>query len=247
MTQQQDVIAAIRAKMAAIERGETLANESDSTDAASNATLHRASIRSNICTSSNRLRSQVAGGNFDAEVRRPFRFSSISNKTRTDSNEARRKEKPLDRQAAMRKIERLCSMREQASSSLRQRLIRDGFPEDIASDAVQRALDCGLVDDSRYADALVRSRLAAGKGRAGIARELNALGIDPYGINAFVEAEELGDDIEIDRAVRLIERKPPHAKNARDAAYRRLVGKGFSSSVASSAARIWWESAQQER
>lgn len=142
----------------------------------------------------------------------------------------------------MRKIERLCSLREQASAALRERLVRDGFSEKVAEEAVARAVECGLVDDARFADVLVRCRLAAGKGCAGIARELASHGIDPAHVESYLDAAEAGSDAELSRALDLLERKPPRAKNAREAAYRRLVGKGFSSSIASSAARTWWGS-----
>lgn len=146
-----------------------------------------------------------------------------------------------DPAAAFRKIERLCLVREQASEQLRQRLARDGFEPDAVETAVARALACGLVDDSRFADVLVRSRLAQGRGRRGIAAELEALGIDADGVEALAAGD--GDDAgEVDRALALLDRKPPRAKNRRDAAYRRLAGKGFSASVSSTAARLWCES-----
>ena len=51
-----------------------------------------------------------------------------------------------------------------------------------------------------------------------------------------------GDDAgELARALAVLDRRPPRAKNLRDAAYRRLVQKGYGSSVASSAARRWCE------
>lgn len=146
-----------------------------------------------------------------------------------------------DPAAAFRKIERLCLVREQAGEQLRQRLARDGFEPDAVETAVARALACGLVDDSRFADVLVRSRLAQGRGRRGIAAELEALGIDADGVEALAAGD--GDDAgEVDRALALLDRKPPRAKNRRDAAYRRLAGKGFSASVSSTAARLWCES-----
>ena len=44
-----------------------------------------------------------------------------------------------------------------------------------------------------------------------------------------------GDDAgELARALAVLDRRPPRAKNLRDAAYRRLVQKGYGSSVASS-------------
>ena len=82
-----------------------------------------------------------------------------------------------DAEKAFRKIERLACAREQASAALRRRLVREGFSEEDAAAAVARAVACGLVDDRRYADVLVRSRLARGKGRRGIAAELAELGI----------------------------------------------------------------------
>lgn len=144
---------------------------------------------------------------------------------------------------AFRKIERLACVREQASEALRRRLTREGFCEEAVEEAVARALACGLVDDLRYADVLVRSRLSQGKGRRGIVAELEDLGIAVEEVASLAEGEEAGDDAsEISRAIALLERKPPRSKNAREAAYRRLVQKGYGSSVASSAARQWHES-----
>lgn len=148
-----------------------------------------------------------------------------------------------DAEKAFRKIERLACAREQASAALRRRLVREGFSEEDAAVAVARAVACGLVDDRRYADVLVRSRLAQGKGRRGIAAELAELGIDAEGVAALAEGGQGdGDDAgELARALAVLDRRPPRAKNLRDAAYRRLVQKGYGSSVASSAARRWCE------
>lgn len=145
-------------------------------------------------------------------------------------------------QEAFQKIVRLVRMREQASVALRQRLVRENFSEEAIDGALARAVACGLVDDRRYADVLVRSRLSQGRGRRGIAAELASLGVDASEVDAFTEQELVGDDSEeIERAVAVLERKPPRSKNRRDAAYRRLVQKGYSSAVASSAARRWCE------
>lgn len=142
---------------------------------------------------------------------------------------------------AFRKIERLACSREQASEALRRRLARDGFSAEAAEAAVGRAVSCGLVDDRRYADVLVRSRLAQGRGVQGIRAELSSLGIEPPCEDGF--AGELSDDhdSEVERALGVLERKPPRAKNARAAAYRRLMQKGFGAAVSTAAARIWHE------
>lgn len=144
--------------------------------------------------------------------------------------------------SAFAKIQRLLCIREHASTLLVRRLIANGFDEHIAAEAVQRAIDCGLVSDERYADVLVRSRLSQGKGLRGIAYELEQAEIDPYSVPAYQEAllHDSGPD-ELDRALTVLKTKPPKAKRIREAAYRKLVQKGYDSSVAASAARIFAE------
>ena len=145
-------------------------------------------------------------------------------------------------QQAFAKIQRLLCIREHASTLLRKRLIANGFDEHVAFEAVQRAVDCGLVCDERYADVLVRSRLSQGKGLRGIAFELEQADIDPCSVPAYQDAlsNENGPD-ELTRALCLLDAKPPKAKRTREAAYRKLVQKGYASSVAASAARIFEE------
>lgn len=145
--------------------------------------------------------------------------------------------------AAFQRIVRLASRSEQASSKLRARLLKEGFPEASVEPAIERALACGLVDDARYAEVLVRSRISQGRGRQGIALELEKLDIDFPDLDAIFE--ECGQT-EVERALDLLDRRPPQAKNARAAAYRRLVQKGYGSEVASSASRLWCEARERE-
>lgn len=188
-----------------------------------------------------RLRARVdaiAGGRAD-EVFAPRPSCSVAGQTAEELSSAER-EQGSEAERAFRKIERLACTREQASVALRRRLTREGFPEEAVEEAIERALACGLVDDLRYADVLVRSRLAQGRGRQGIAAELADLGIDPDAVEALAESDE-GCDREVERALEVLERRPPRAKNKRDAAYRRLVQKGFGAAAASTAARLWSE------
>lgn len=141
---------------------------------------------------------------------------------------------------AFRKIERLACRREQASEALRRRLVREGFEEEAVEEALGHAMRCGLVDDGRYAEVLVRSRLAQGRGRRGIAAELAGLGIDAEAVAPLSDGFE-GDEGEVERALDLLDRKPPRSKNRREAAYRRLVQKGFAADAAVTAARLWCE------
>lgn len=161
------------------------------------------------------------------------RFFEQSEQSDTDRDQA---------DSAFAKIQRLLCIREHASALLHKRLIASGYDDRIASEAVQRAINCGLVSDERYADVLVRSRLSQGKGLRGIAFELEQAGIDPQTVPAYQEAvfRDSGPD-ELARALSLLAAKPPKAKRIREAAYRKLVQKGYESGVAASAARIFAE------
>ena len=168
-------------------------------------------------------------GNFENDGR----FFEQSEQSDTDRDQA---------DSAFAKIQRLLCIREHASALLHERLIASGYDDRIASEAVQRAINCGLVSDERYADVLVRSRLSQGKGLRGIAFELEQAGIDPQTVPAYQEAvfRDSGPD-ELARALSLLAAKPPKAKRIREAAYRKLVQKGYESGVAASAARIFAE------
>lgn len=146
---------------------------------------------------------------------------------------------------AFKKIKRLACVQEQASVALRRRLLREGFSDAAVEKALSRALRCCLVDDSRYADVLVRSRLSQGKGRRGIERELANLGLLDKVYDQLYDFDGADEhSVEFDRALALLRQKPPRSKRPREAAYRRLVQKGYSSAIASSAARAWYESCQ---
>lgn len=172
-----------------------------------------------------------------------------------------------DETRAFEKITRLACSRERGSRELIDRLVRDGFSREVAESAVQRALDCGLINDTRYGAVLIRTRVAQGRGRKGIEDELERAGIaasdipgwpeeffsvddfDPFRVNANAEDDvvvcsfgsESSDEQEIERALALLRRKPPRSKNVQASAYRKLVTKGYSTSVASAATRRFME------
>lgn len=155
---------------------------------------------------------------------------------------APRTKKPLDDspENAFQRLVRLCNQQERSSSEVKQRLLRIGFSEDNATAAVERAVRCGLVDDARYADILVRSRVSQGRGLSGIATELKKQGIDPDEVQAYADAlEEIDDEQELQRAIEFLNRHPSHSKNLVASAYRKLVTKGYRSSIALEAAKRW--------
>lgn len=176
-------------------------------------------------------------------------------------------ERTEDETRAFEKVTRLACARERGSRELADRLVLDGFSREVAKSAVQRALDCGLIDDMRYGAVLIRTRVSQGRGRKGIEDELERAGIaasdipgwpeeffsvddfDPFRVNANAEdgvvgcsfGSESSDEQEVERALALLRRKPPRSKNIQASAYRKLVTKGYSTSVASAATRRFME------
>ncbi|WP_165044167.1 regulatory protein RecX [Adlercreutzia sp. ZJ138] len=158
----------------------------------------------------------------------------------TRSEVSRKAERTYTEEDAFRRITRVSVRREQSTAGMLRKLEHEGFSSDVAHSAVDRAVRCGLLDDTRFADVLVRSRLAQGKGRAGIARELESEDIDPATVEAFAETD-LGDSHEFKRARTALLAHPPRSKNQREGAYRFLMRKGFDSHISAVVAREWSE------
>ena len=146
-----------------------------------------------------------------------------------------------DASQALKKIVDLVNVSDRSELSVRERLSQCGFEEAAIEEAVSRAKDYGFIDDMRFAEVLIRSRIAQCKGSAGIERELAKNGIDPSSIEGWPYEYEVDDEVELDQALSFLDRKPPKSKNLREGAFRKLVQRGFPISVASTAARMWTE------
>ncbi|WP_276916020.1 regulatory protein RecX [Parvibacter caecicola] len=146
-------------------------------------------------------------------------------------------EKPKDAQAAYQRILRIVATREQSSAKVREKLLRAEFPPDAAEEAIERAQRLGVIDDARYCDALIRSALRNDKGVEGVLREAVFLGVNLEALDSYQAYLEDGEEGQLSRACAYLEAHPVRSKNQRDGAFRKLVSRGFSVSVASAAAR----------
>lgn len=185
------------------------------------------------------------GGEGDLDVEGPRPGARGARKTRKapgKSGGSRTVEFSED--SAFSRIARLANVSEQCSEKLRRRLLREGWSADQVEGALSRAKSCLLVDDDRFAAVFVRSRLAQRRGEDGILFELKGLGFDEGAVLDLIDAEraEACYGSEVERALELLEAKPPKSKNLHDGAFRKLVGAGFGTSVASEASTAYCES-----
>ena len=172
------------------------------------------------------LKSEIAAIESGGEVKRP-----LPDKAKREAGKD-----------AFSKIVALVNVCDRSEKALRERLAQAEFSESEIEDAVERAKRCGIIDDLRYADILIRSRLNQGKGAVGIERELREQGVDIDQVAGWPFGFGVDDESERQRALAFLEAHPSRSKNKREGAYRKLVQKGYASSIAASAARTWAES-----
>lgn len=125
--------------------------------------------------------------------------------------------------------------------------LRERFSEDEAEAAVERLAGLGLLDDRDYAERFVRDRFdRAGYGPHRIRRDLLRKGVDSTVADIAIQSAVSADD-ERHKAIDVLERfrrRRPSVREDSDAredreaarseaqaAYRHLIGKGFSASL----------------
>jgi regulatory protein len=137
---------------------------------------------------------------------------------------------PAERSCAHQRSLRALAQRDQTAAGLERRLAEEGYPVWISKEAVARLTEAGLLDDTRFAEAYVRTRVRQGFGRRRIADELAQRGVDPETI-AEALASDYGED-DVDRALALLRGHMPSNRGERERAVRRLVSRGFDLAVA---------------
>jgi len=135
-------------------------------------------------------------------------------------------ELPLAKERALK----LLGYRERSAFEVHRKLRDSGFPESVSLAVVQRFSDIELIDDERFASAWTRSRRAGGYGERRIARELAQKGVDPILITAVLETDDGSD--ETGRALTALGARVPRDRADGQRLIKRLLGRGFSLSIA---------------
>ena len=140
---------------------------------------------------------------------------------------------------ARKKALRLLEHMDRTEKGLTDRLLRAGFSEELAEDAVSYVKDYGYINDRRYALNYIMYRIHD-KSRQKIFQELSGKGIDRQTIqDAWEEAEELEAPDEHALLLSQIEKKYPPDTEIDERQMRRLLGyfarRGFRQSEITSA------------
>lgn len=141
---------------------------------------------------------------------------------------------------------RLLTYRERSVSELRERLAEDGYSLGVIDSVVERLREIGLVDDERFARSFARNLTQVrGLGRMRAQRELASRGID-----AALTTDALDDalplEVEARTAAMLARVFAARTGATRDKVAARLARRGYSASIALSAARDAIESAAHD-
>jgi regulatory protein len=142
---------------------------------------------------------------------------------------------------AFERIIRLCAVRDRSVQELRERLASDGYMHETIDGCLKRAVDCGLVDDRRFSESLIRSRLRAGKGESIVRRDLKKHGIVPEELEGWPDSYGMDEVAQEERALALLDGYSSPSKDIWAAAFRYLSAKGYSKSIVTRVVRIWIE------
>lgn len=140
--------------------------------------------------------------------------------------------KPIDPKTQALK---LLARREHSARELKRKLAARGLSEDDAAAAVAHAANEGWQSDTRYAEMLVRSRVANGYGPVRIEAELEVAGVPVEQIRAALDAADVDWRALAAEAHAKKFRSLPKTSAERAKQYRYLQGRGFDGSQISAA------------
>lgn len=139
---------------------------------------------------------------------------------------------------------RLLNHRDRSRHELGRRFLEDGYSEIATESVLERFQELGYIDDQRYADGLVRAKVASGWGRTRVRNALRTAGIDEAIAELAFDREYPADDLE--RARDIAARHPVTDRRGAARLADRLVRRGFDPSIARSVAFEAMESGPED-
>ncbi|MCR5393043.1 MAG: recombination regulator RecX [Olsenella sp.] len=140
------------------------------------------------------------------------------------------------RKCAMERAAALVDRRDYSEEELSARLKRDGYAPQTVEYTCRRSVECGLVDNARFADAFIRSKLSQGWGRVRIERELSRRGVDTADVPGWPDLY-LTQESEEETAYELASRRRLTGKHDYEKLVRFLSTRGFPLGLATRTAR----------
>lgn len=137
---------------------------------------------------------------------------------------------------AMDRVAKLVDRRDYSSKEAADKLRQDGYGAKVVEATIARATEAHLIDDCRFAEVYVRTKVYAGWGMRRIERELSRRGIEAQDLPGW-PYEYLDPEDERSRALDVARRHRVSGKNQLQKMVRFLVGRGFSTAVAYDVAR----------
>ncbi len=146
------------------------------------------------------------------------------------------KVKELSRTVGRTRLNELIDKRDYSEKEAFKKLRQDGYTADIAQELVDRARECGLIDDVRFAKSFIRFKLSCGWGTKKISYELARRGVDVKEVPGWPD-EFFEDESEYELAYKAASKKRITGKNDYQKIVRFLGSRGFSFGVSASVAR----------
>lgn len=131
---------------------------------------------------------------------------------------------------AVSRLRGLVDRRDYSRLEAERKLKEDGYWPPVIEDVLTRACAGRLLDDGRFAETFIRSKVSAGWGPVRIERELARRGIAVDEVPGW--REEFLEEDEEQRAWELVERRSVPSKNPYEKTVRFLVSRGFGYDIA---------------
>lgn len=132
-------------------------------------------------------------------------------------------------------VNTLFNTRDYAKAEVEYKLLSAGYDKDLVQGIIQKAQDGNLINDERFSEVFIRSKIMDGWGPRKIQQALAKRGIALDEVKGWPE-EFIEQDQEVERAYALIKHRSALRKNPFEKSVRFLASKGFNYDVCKQAA-----------